>query len=118
MLGLGANLYRATFGNDANFSGAAFGNGADLSGATFGQKAKLRGWSSDERTKFRTALVEGPLSNFWSEDRKANFVKQTEAGGGGGGPDRFSLIKFAGARFLGDVDFSGRRFDDIADFSL
>jgi len=111
-----ADLSGTTFGDSANLSGATFGEGANLSDATFGAKATLKGWSSDEQTKFRTALVEGPLSDVWGNDRKANFAKQTEAGAGH--PDRFLSIKFAGARFLGDVDFSDRRFDKIADFSL
>jgi hypothetical protein len=87
---------------------------ADFSGVTFGPNAKLTGWSPEEQSKFSTSLVEGPLSDIWSEDLKAAFVGRTEAVR----PDRFSSISFLAARFLGEVDFSGRQFDDDADFTL
>ncbi len=109
-----ANFSEATFDAEANFSGATFGALADLSAVTFGPNAKLTGWSSDQQTRFRTSLVEGPLSNVWSEDRKAAF--RTEAGAVRS--DRFLSINFLAARFLGGVDFSGRQFDDVADFTL
>jgi hypothetical protein len=114
--GARAKFSGATFGAEANFSGAIFGNFADLSGATFGPNAKLTGWSPDEQDKFRNSLVEGPLSDVWSEDRKAAFVMRTEPGAVH--PDKFLSISFMAARFLGGVDFSGRQFDDVADFTL
>ena len=111
-----AGLSGATFGNWADLRGATFGDGADLFRATFGPYAELKGWSSEELTRFRGALVEDRLSSAWTKDRRAAFLKATEVGAAR--PDRFSSIYFVSARFLGEVDFSGRSFDIIANFRL
>jgi hypothetical protein len=131
--GNGTDLSSATFRDGAKFIGAAFGNGADLSGATFGGGAKFigatfgdgvnfKGWSSDEWTEWRTELLKGPLSVVWQEDQKQAILQWERNGlqshgSGVARPDRFSLISFARARFLGAADFSGRQFGEGADFS-
>jgi uncharacterized protein YjbI with pentapeptide repeats len=96
----------------ADFSGATFAWRADFSGATFAGDAYFRGWSPDERKAFRINLAEGRLSSVWDEIRKARRGLHEES------PSERFFVRFAGVRFIGGVDFSGREFGRTADFSL
>ncbi|MDQ6703135.1 MAG: pentapeptide repeat-containing protein [Pseudomonadota bacterium] len=120
-----ASFDRAAFGWLASFDGAAFGGWASFDGAAFGDYASF----ADTRFKGRVAF-KGKSKEQWSTDLEANAdEKGREAGEAlkkwhedlwklwGSGPDHFLSISFANARFDGEAVFSGRSFEQTADFT-
>ncbi|MBI1203102.1 MAG: hypothetical protein GC182_11380 [Rhodopseudomonas sp.] len=113
--GHGADLSGANFGYGAPLSGASFGHDATLSGARFGDFTDLSGVSQDAWEKQRRGrLNEAPFKD-WSQERKHAFLRWPA--NAASRPDRFSFISFAGARFEGRADFTGRTTGDDVDFT-
>ena len=128
--GESTNLSCAIFGNKVNFSGATFRYRTDLSGAVFGSRADFAratfegragftARSIDDWKKERALAVEQvPIFRAWSQERKDAFVTlDPELLGAGAGPDAFSDISFADARFFRFADFARRKFSGRCDFT-
>jgi Pentapeptide repeats (9 copies) len=111
----------AIFSSLANFYGATFNPSAIFDGAIFRATVDFRGLPDDQfADKLERCL--GPTDDKTArkelEERHRNSWKQHECR-----PDRFLNISFANARFgvqanlKGAALFSGRSFEDIADFT-
>ena len=133
IFGKWANFKAATFGRRANFAGAAFGKSVGFKNATFGWKANFAGaafgdWAVFSMTLFKRGVVfAGKSMDQWTTDFADQADEKIEEARekrhvdswtrSGSGPDRLLNISFAGARFDGEVDFSGRTFQQAANFT-
>ena len=125
----------AAFGDKATFAGATFGSGTTFAFAAFGLQASFAGAAFGARTDFsRTHFKGGGLFTGKSEEQWARDVARAlwmdekaraalekrhkdswEATGSR--LDRFLTISFSRARFDGIAVFSGRSFEETADFT-
>jgi hypothetical protein len=126
----------AAFGDEATFAGAVFGNIAIFSHAAFGDKATFAGATFGSGTTFAGALFKGQVT--FTGTPKEELSKKVEAnadekakearmalqkrpadflGRLDSGPDRFLSISFERARFDSEAVFSGRTFQQAANFT-
>jgi hypothetical protein len=127
-----ADFIQATFGFTARFTGATFGDIAHFTGATFGGKALFTGAAFGGNADFSQTHFKGEARvSGMSEEQWAGDFKNVDSGPSvtlkqrhkeswkrtGTGPGRFLFISYAKARFDGEADFSGRSFEQIADFT-
>ena len=133
-LGDHAIFLGATLGDHANFGGAAFGNHANFTGATFGGQTYFSGAAFGWETNFADIIFKNRVEFTGRSD--AQWIKVLEAVSPrmaltaverqryekswqlyDSGPQRFSKISFARARFYGEATFSGRSFERAANFT-
>jgi uncharacterized protein YjbI with pentapeptide repeats len=122
--GKGASFACTTFSHGASFVDTVFGHGADFTGAAFGEQTMFKrahfmgdveftGWTVEQWTRYLALaldLDEGvPLAL-----EKRHTESWTRHGSG---PDRFLGILCWRARFDGEANFSGRTFEQVADFT-
>lgn len=126
-LGDGASFSSAIFESPALFDTASFGNDADFRAATFHGPAEFRGACFGDRPIFRNVRFVGDAdfqAAAFGDDidfecaefsRSADFSASIR-------PDaekarlEFNAITFAGASFLGDATFEGRKFKSTTRF--
>jgi hypothetical protein len=130
--GDGANFTSAVFGDYTYFIGAAFGHKSIFTGASFGDFTLFTGAALGHSADFGQAHFKGwvdfsgkPEEQWTSyssvlelndEARAAIETRHKEAARYGSAPDLFLKISFANARFDSEAVFSGRSFENIADF--
>jgi pentapeptide repeat protein len=109
--GEGASFARATFGERASFARAAFGDAASFKVATFGNDADFQYTTFGDGATFDGAVFGGG-AYFYNTVFKGHvgFARKP-------GDDHFFSISFERARFDGEAVFSGRSFEEIADFT-
>jgi hypothetical protein len=125
----------AAFGNKAIFRHAAFGDKATFAGAAFDSFARFTGAAFGARTDFsRThfkggGIFTGKSEEHWARDVASALWLDEEARAAlekrhkdswettGSRLDRFLTISFSRARFDGIAVFSGRSFENTADFT-
>jgi hypothetical protein len=122
-----ANFDGAAFDDGASFAGAAFGNGTRFACAAFGSGPSFTGAAFSDGTDFSRALFRGgaEFSGLPYEKWFMAFMPRAALGHPhrgskplyGSGPDRFLTISFLHARFYGEADFSGRSFEQAANFT-
>jgi hypothetical protein len=123
----GASFSSAIFESPALFDTASFGNDADFRAATFHGSAEFRGACFGDRPIFRNVRFVGDAdfqAAAFGDDisfecahfsRSADFSASIR-------PDaektrlEFNAITFAGASFLGDATFEGRKFKSTTRF--
>ena len=115
------NFFGSSWGGDANFSGAKWGQGAYFVGAQWRGSAYLEGTQWGRDIDFSGACWFGKV-NFGGVDLKTlkhlfQDQKQSDKAKNwseqqGGESNIFFNMDFSGARFLGDVDFSNRKFSE------
>jgi hypothetical protein len=130
--GDGASFTKATFGSWTSFYHATFGAGASFKTATFGDYVTFFSASFGYLANFERAIFEGyvsfvagPSPNEIKDDPENSLKRRHRQlwEHRRSGPDRFHSISFANAHFndkvefSGGADFSGRTFEDVADFS-
>jgi hypothetical protein len=126
-LGDGTSFSAVAFGSPALFDTASFGNDADFRAATFHGAAEFRGAGFGDRPMFRKTRFVGDAdfqAAAFGDDidfecaefsRSADFSASIR-------PDaektrlEFNAISFAGASFLGDATFEGRKFKSTTRF--
>ncbi|MGC2833494.1 MAG: pentapeptide repeat-containing protein [Methylocella sp.] len=125
----------AAFGDKATFAGATFGSGTTFAFAAFGLQASFAGAAFGDVTDFsRThfkggGLFTGKSEEQWAKDVASALGMDKEARVAlekrhkdswettGSRFDRFLTISFSRARFDGIAIFSGRSFEQTADFT-
>ncbi|MGE0564266.1 MAG: pentapeptide repeat-containing protein [Pseudolabrys sp.] len=113
--GRGANLSSTSFGDDVSFFGASFNSGANFSGASFGNEAEFIGLARSDWVEFRRWLLRRPVLRDWPTERTEAFVVWPASATSR--PDSWSSVCFAGVRFDGSANFSGRTGGDSVDFT-
>jgi Pentapeptide repeats (9 copies) len=114
--GNGASFIGAVFGDGATFDGAAFGVGAHFDNTIFRGSAKFAG-TSEEQCK---RDLEGRVDGIWMDREALKVLRKRHEDSWmrfGSGPNRFTTISFANARFDGEAEFSGRTFEGSTDFT-
>jgi hypothetical protein len=134
--GDGASFTGAAFDILASFDGAVFGAGAIFEGAAFLYEARFKGAAFGRRTSFAGTIFKGGVEfKGKSEKQSSSDLEASVRGVGegarvtlkkrhedlwtrsGSGPDRFLTISFTNARFDGEAKFSGRSFEQAANFT-
>jgi Pentapeptide repeats (9 copies) len=134
--GTGASFTGAAFDILASFDGAVFGAGAIFEGAAFLYEARFKGAAFGRRTSFAGTIFKGGVEfKGKSEKQSSSDLEASVRGVGegarvtlkkrhedlwtrsGSGPDRFLTISFTNARFDGEAKFSGRSFEQAANFT-
>lgn len=108
-----ADFTLATFGHLPDFTSVTFEGAADFTGASFGIYAKFSGAHFTREALFKGVSEEkSPPASGDIRQRHEAFWKTY-----GLRPDRFKTISFANAHFDGEANFSGRLFQDNANFT-
>ena len=125
----------AAFGDKATFAGATFGSGTTFAFAAFGLRPSFAGAAFGARTDFsRTHFKGGGLfagkseeqwardvaSTLWMDEKTRAALEKRHKDSWettGSRLDRFLTISFSRARFDGIIVFSGRTFEQAADFT-
>ncbi|MGZ8096570.1 MAG: pentapeptide repeat-containing protein [Methylosarcina sp.] len=132
-----AHFDGAQFGNRASFDGAQFGNAAYFIGAQFDKRANFNGTQFGDYTHFEgtqfsdsasfkgaqfsdsaifVSLTWASLTSWYSKRPGGLEAAKAWAEAQGLSPETFKSISFDGAKFAGQVDFSGRLFEGSTSF--
>jgi len=122
--GFTARFTGATFGDIAHFTGAAFGGHALFTGSAFGGYANFSQTHFEGRARFSGMSEEQWAGDFINVDgtggEPSATLKQRHKESwtrDASGPYRLLSISFERARFDGEADFSGRSFEQAANFT-
>jgi len=121
------NFLGSSWGDDANFNGAKWGQGAYFVGAQWRGSAYFEGTQWGRDIDFSGAYWFGKVSfvgvnlitlRHLFQDQKQFDKAKDWSEQHGGESNIFFNMNFSGARFLGDVDFSNRKFSESVFFGV